>query len=126
MPLALLHGFALYSPCPLSVRRTGDGATHGAGEVQPGESDGVGAWAPLERSLKTGVTAVTVPPIGCFTFDLSAPGLGQATQRLCVEGATRYGVDFVVTEPDGTAGREGCSLSGCADQFVCQADGICG
>ena len=81
---------------------------------------------PVERSLKTGVTVVTVPPIGCFTFDLSAPGLGQATQRLCVEGATRYGVDFALTEPDGTAGREGCSVSGCAGQFVCKADGTCG
>jgi hypothetical protein len=81
---------------------------------------------PRERSLRTGVTEVTIPPIGCFTFELSAPGLGKAAQQLCVEGATRYGVEFTVAEPDGSEGREGCSVSGCADSFVCKADGTCG
>jgi hypothetical protein len=80
---------------------------------------------PRERSLRTGVTEVTIPPIGCFTFELSAPGLGAASQQLCVEGAARYGVNFMLTEPDGSMGREGCSISGCVDRFVCQGDGTC-
>ena len=80
----------------------------------------------LERSLRTGVTEVTVPAIGCFTFDLSAPGLGADSKQLCVEGATRYAVDFTVAVPDGSEGREGCSVSGCVEGFMCKADGTCG
>lgn len=81
---------------------------------------------PVERSLRTGVTEVTVPAIGCFTFEFKAPGLGAGSQQLCVEGATRYGVEFTVAVPDGSEGREGCSVSGCVEGFMCKADGTCG
>lgn len=64
-------------------------------------------------------------PRGCWTAVVEVPGLGAASQEACLgEGELRK-VDVVLPEPDGSPGREGCSVTGCEEGFSCQSDGAC-
>ena len=51
--------------------------------------------------------------------------LGADEKTLCDEAPKCREVDFELLEPDGSPGREGCSVSGCENGHVCRSSGAC-
>ena len=66
----------------------------------------------------------SVPP-GCYQAFVSVPGLGNITVDGCMEPGISFRKTITFDSPDGTPGREGCSVTGCTLALVCQADGSC-
>jgi hypothetical protein len=64
-------------------------------------------------------------PPGCYQALISVPGLGTATIDGCMEPGFSFEKIFTFDPPDGTVGREGCSVTGCKSALVCQSDGSC-
>jgi hypothetical protein len=64
-------------------------------------------------------------PAGCYRLKASVPGLGTETVEACVDegGIVERLVTFGL--PDGTAGHEGCSVTGCRFGLMCGADRSC-
>jgi hypothetical protein len=78
-----------------------------------------GALRPPEDELEFRV------PAGCYQALVSVPGLGTATVSGCVEAGGLLERRVTLEEPDGSAGREGCGVSGCKSFLTCQADRSC-
>lgn len=64
-------------------------------------------------------------PTGCYPVNVSIRGLGSVEKQVCVEAPKSREVDFELPEPDGSPGREGCSVSGCESGKVCRSNGSC-
>ncbi|MBM4780822.1 MAG: hypothetical protein GQE15_24260 [Archangiaceae bacterium] len=64
-------------------------------------------------------------PSGCYPIKVAIRGLGAVEKQVCVEAPKYREVDFELLEPDGSAGREGCSVSGCETGYVCRSNGSC-
>lgn len=64
-------------------------------------------------------------PTGCYPVNVSIRGLGSIEKQVCVEAPKSREVDFELPEPDGSPGREGCSVSGCETGKVCRSNGSC-
>lgn len=64
-------------------------------------------------------------PTGCYPVNVAIRGLGAIEKQVCVEAPKSREVDFELREPDGSPGREGCSISGCESGYVCRSDGSC-
>lgn len=65
-------------------------------------------------------------PAGCYTARAVVVGLGEKTVSECVpEGALTFERQLLLDAPDGSAGREGCVVSGCKGGLVCDADLAC-
>lgn len=64
-------------------------------------------------------------PTGCYAVNVSIRGLGAVEKQVCVEAPKSREVDFELREPDGSPGREGCSVSGCEQGYVCRSSGAC-
>lgn len=65
-------------------------------------------------------------PAGCYTARAVVAGLGQKTLTECVpEGALVWERPLTLDAPDGSAGREGCVVSGCKGGLTCQPDLSC-
>lgn len=65
-------------------------------------------------------------PAGCYTARAVVVGLGEKTLTECVpEGALTVERQLLLDAPDGSAGREGCVVSGCKGGLVCDADLAC-
>jgi hypothetical protein len=64
-------------------------------------------------------------PDGCWSVTVDAAGLGQLEQMACFTGGADMSLDVTMPKPDGTKGKEGCSVSGCQAQSVCMPDGSC-
>lgn len=65
-------------------------------------------------------------PTGCYPVVVSIPGLGTMERQVCVTAPTMRQVQFELPEPDGSPGREGCSVSGCEVGLTCRSNGSCG
>jgi hypothetical protein len=65
-------------------------------------------------------------PAGCWDVAVSVAGLGEVMQTACFAAGQDDALDVTMPEPDGSAGREGCSVSGCVDgPQACLSDGNC-
>lgn len=64
-------------------------------------------------------------PAGCYEAQVAVAGLGTTTVSGCVDAGGRFERIITLAEPDGSPGREGCSVSGCQGLLVCQADRSC-
>lgn len=64
-------------------------------------------------------------PTGCYPVNVSIRGLGAVAKQVCVEAPKSREVDFELLDPDGSPGREGCSVSGCEAGYVCRSNGSC-
>lgn len=64
-------------------------------------------------------------PTGCYPVNVAIRGLGAVAKQVCVEAPKSREVDFELLEPDGSPGREGCSVSGCEQGYVCRSSGAC-
>jgi hypothetical protein len=83
---------------------------------------------PLMPQSINGMGAVPIGPFpaGCWSVTVSVTGLGQVTRMACFTPGTDDNLDVTMPEPDGSAGREGCRVSGCTDgPQACQPDGSC-
>ena len=65
-------------------------------------------------------------PTGCYQTDVTIPGLGSLSKNVCVEAPLQHQAEFEFAFPDGSAGREGCSVSGCLAGHACLSNGLCG
>jgi hypothetical protein len=63
-------------------------------------------------------------PRGCLPVRVSLRGLGALEREVCVESEPRE-VRFLLPAPDGSPGREGCSVTGCESGYACQSSGAC-
>jgi hypothetical protein len=79
----------------------------------------------LQRALSRDGEVSVALPSGCYPVIVSLPGLGSVEKQVCVEAPTRREEHFDLLVPDGSPGREGCSVTGC-DLFTCRSDGSCG
>ncbi|MDP1919289.1 MAG: hypothetical protein Q8L14_23770 [Myxococcales bacterium] len=79
----------------------------------------------LQQRLDRDGDVTIALPSGCYPVIVSLPGLGVVEKQVCVEAPTRREVHFDLLVPDGSPGREGCSVTGC-DLFTCRSDGSCG
>lgn len=65
-------------------------------------------------------------PAGCYTARAVVAGLGEKSMTECIpEGATSWESPLTLDAPDGSAGREGCVVSGCQGGLSCQTDLAC-
>ena len=64
-------------------------------------------------------------PGGCLEALVTVPGLGSQVVSSCVEAGGSFVRRITMAEPDGSPGREGCSVSGCQGLLTCQADRSC-
>jgi hypothetical protein len=65
-------------------------------------------------------------PAGCWNVTVAVAGLGEVMQTACFTGGQDDAVDVTMPQPDGSAGREGCSVSGCVNgPQACLANGDC-
>ena len=64
-------------------------------------------------------------PAGCYEARVVVPGLPETTVSGCVGEAGLFEQHLDLEPPDGTPGSEGCSITGCEDGLVCQADFSC-
>lgn len=65
-------------------------------------------------------------PPGCYTARAVVAGLGTQTDEFCISaGAFAVTRRLTMPVPDGSAGNEGCPVSGCQAGLVCQADLAC-
>lgn len=64
-------------------------------------------------------------PSGCYPTVVAIPGLGSLSKNVCVEAPLTKTVEFEFPFPDGSAGREGCSVSGCLSGHTCLSNGLC-
>lgn len=83
--------------------------------------NGVTLQKPLDRE---GEVAIALPT-GCYPVIVSIPGLGSLEKQVCMQAPTMREVQFELPEPNGTPGREGCSVSGCEPGYSCRSDGSC-
>lgn len=65
-------------------------------------------------------------PAGCYEARAAVPGLGEATKSFCVTESVPASTRVTMPEPDGSPGREGCSVTGCPLLLTCQANRSCG
>lgn len=84
--------------------------------------NGVTLQQPLDFE---GEVAIALPT-GCYPVVVSVPGLGSLEKQVCMQAPTMREVQFELPEPNGTPGREGCSVSGCESGFSCRSNGSCG
>lgn len=84
--------------------------------------NGVTLQQPLDFE---GEVAIALPT-GCYPVVVSVPGLGSLEKQVCMQAPTMREVQFELPEPNGTPGREGCSVSGCEPGFSCRSNGSCG
>lgn len=63
-------------------------------------------------------------PAGCYEARVTVPGLGEVTRSECVENSSSS-IRVSMPVPDGSAGREGCSVTGCPSSLTCQSDRSC-
>ena len=61
----------------------------------------------------SGAARVGPVPKGCWPFKVSVAGLGAVSQSPCFHDGQDQTVDVTMPEPDGSAGRDGCSVSSC-------------
>lgn len=117
-----------------SVAEVGSlGATAGVSvelEVQvPSHQSRVGAVIEVagvalpQKVDRDGEVHLALPP-GCLPVRVSLRGLGAVQNEVCVESEFRE-VRFVLPTPDGSPGREGCSVTGCDQGYVCKSSGAC-
>jgi hypothetical protein len=65
-------------------------------------------------------------PAGCWSVTVVVAGLGQLMPMACFAAGQDDSLDVTMPAPDGSVGREGCSVSGCTDgPQACQPDGSC-
>ncbi|MEW5739996.1 MAG: hypothetical protein AB1938_13775 [Myxococcota bacterium] len=65
-------------------------------------------------------------PPGCYQVRGEVPGLLPVEEEVCLAvGDPEEDRHLDFKSPDGSAGQEGCALSGCVPGGVCQADGRC-
>ena len=64
-------------------------------------------------------------PGGCYEALVSVPGLGTATVSGCLDAGGQLERRITLEAPDGSAGREGCVVTGCRGALTCQADRSC-
>jgi hypothetical protein len=69
--------------------------------------------------------ASLVVPAGCYEIRVAVPGLGTALTSGCVEESFQLEKRVVLESPDGSFGREGCSVTGCRAGLSCGADRSC-
>jgi hypothetical protein len=91
-------------------------------EIEEGVLKVIGT--PIRRHIEETSEDLEVPA-GCYSVEATVPGLGTVTGSGCVaSGATQH-VELPFLEPDGSPGREGCSVTGCQDEYHCSSDGRC-
>jgi hypothetical protein len=60
-------------------------------------------------------------PAGCYTITATVPGLGTITSpQACVGPGRVLREPMHFPEPDGSPGREGCSVTGCESGYKCE------
>lgn len=64
-------------------------------------------------------------PAGCYEARITVAGLGSTTLSDCVDAGAYLERHITLAPPDGSAGNEGCAVSGCQGLLVCQADRSC-
>lgn len=64
-------------------------------------------------------------PAACYEVRGYVRGLGERAQAHCLEPGDLEAFELVLPEPDGSAGREGCSVTGCVEGLSCRSDGRC-
>lgn len=83
--------------------------------------NGVTLQRPLDREGEVSIAL----PTGCYPIVVSIPGLGSLEKQVCMQAPMMREVQFELPEPNGTPGREGCSVSGCESGRSCRSDGSC-
>ena len=71
-----------------------------------------------------GEVELSVPP-GCYDARAAVPGLGELTLSFCATAGMSVERTITFGLPDGSAGREGCSVTGCRLGLVCGGDRSC-
>ncbi len=65
-------------------------------------------------------------PAGCYEVVATVPGLGTQSANVCVTEGQERSLHVSFPAPDGSPGREGCSVTGCEFGYSCQAStGAC-
>jgi len=64
-------------------------------------------------------------PAGCYEAVVTVPGLGGGTVNGCLEAGGLFEHILQLEVPDGSAGREGCVVTGCQGLLTCQPDRSC-
>ena len=80
----------------------------------------------LQQPLNVEGEVAIALPTGCYPVVASIPGLGSLDKQVCMQAPTMREVQFELPEPNGTPGREGCSVSGCEPGYSCRSNGSCG
>lgn len=83
---------------------------------------------PFQRVSVTDSGEALVGPLpeGCYELNTNAPGFGTITPEFCVRELDALEVEAELPHADGTAGREGCIVTGCQDPYLCDVnDGHC-
>lgn len=83
------------------------------------------AGAVVQKKLDREGEVEVALPTGCYPVKVAIRGLGAVEKQVCVEAPKSREVDFELLEPDGSPGREGCSVSGCENGHVCRSSGAC-
>lgn len=108
-----------------------------AGEIEidftlPGHLPLVDGAISLEGTPFTAVVAEgdhetdVVVPAGCYDVSATAKGVGSVTVNVCVQAGQRAEQHVEFPRPDGSAGREGCAVTGCdypyfeCERLVCE------
>ena len=96
----------------------------GGQRVTGGEVTVVGT--PLRFSIRAPENEVEfrIPP-GCYEALATVPGLGRESVSFCLEAGGAFSRRVTFPLPDGSPGREGCSVTGCEGLLTCQADRSC-
>lgn len=121
--------------------RGGSIADLGQLQARPSGELEVEARAPSGQSLARGTAAIVGTALsrplnlvgeaefrlaaGCYVARVEVPGLGSAEKELCVQESVHSEAEILLPNPDGTPGREGCSVSGCLPGLTCRTDGRC-
>lgn len=80
---------------------------------------------PIKRSIELSEMYLAVPA-GCYALEASVPGLGTKTvTESCVAPGLSKSVPIYFDEPDGSPGREGCSVTKCDYDYECKKGGEC-
>ena len=80
---------------------------------------------PVRRKVEDGPLDLAVPG-GCYDVEAMVPGLGTKTVAgVCVSSGLVQRVRIEFDDPDGSANRQGCSVTGCEHDSRCLPDGSC-
>lgn len=84
----------------------------------------VGGVLMTQRPNVDGEIAVGLPS-GCFPVRVVLRGLGVVEKEVCLQAPEVREVHFDLPAPDGSPGREGCSVTGCEAGYACRSNGTC-